>query len=381
MKKTFEYKLEPNKRQEDKMFEILETCRSVYNWALEDRRNLWEIHKIGTGYEDQCRYFNSIKTGETKNIYSHALQDALKRCHKAFQNFFRRCKTKQNPGYPRFRGIGWYNSVTFPEAGKAGAILDGQRLYLSKIGRVRIILHRSIEGKIKTCTIKKRADGWYALFSCELPDVSKKLNENPIGIDVGLISFATLSNGNKIENPKFFVKSQSRLCHYQRMMARRKKGSANRNDARHQVALAHLKIERMRKDFHHKEARKLVDQYNPIMVEDLKIQNMMQNHKLAKHISDAGWGQFISILSSKAESAGSKVIKVKAAGTSQICSQCGEVVKKKLSERIHNCPNCRLQLDRDHNAALNILNKGWGTSFGEGQMLKVSPMIREASGL
>ena len=381
MNKTFEYRLEPNGRQKKKMGEVLEACRSVYNWALEDRKNLYEKYRVNTNYSDQCRYFNFIKTEEAKEIYQHALQDSLKRCDKAFQNFFRRCKAKQNPGYPRFRGAGWYDSFTFPEAGKGGAILEGERLMLSGIGRVRIILHRPTEGKMKTCTVKKKADGWYASFSCELPDAATNELDNPIGIDVGIKNFVVLSNGEKIENPKLFVKSQKKLGHYQRMMEKKKKGGQNREDAKHLVALQYLKVARERKDFHFKLAKKLVDKYNPIVVEDLNISGMAKNVRLSKSIYDAGWGQFISMIMNKAENAGSKIFKISAIGTSQTCSSCGRKVPKKLSQRTHLCPFCGLKMDRDENAAINILQKWSGRPFGEGIVLGASLMTQEASGL
>lgn len=382
MRKTFEYRLKPTPPQERRLIATLDACRFVYNWGIEDRKNLYQYAHVSTGFYDQADYLKHLKNESPflKEVHAHPLQDALRRVERSFDGFFRRVKNGDKPGYPRFKGRHWYDSFTFKEWGN-GASFDGKRLFLSKIGRVRIVLHRPIEGEIKTCTIKRKADGWYALFSAVVADsVPSKIN-NPAGIDVGLKSFAVLSNGDPIENPRHFRKAERVLRVAQRKVSRRKKGSRRRRKAVDHLALEHLRVQRSRKTFHFTEAKKIAERFNPIFVENLQIRNMVRNRHLAKSILDASWGQFLGILSRSAESAGAAVIAVEARGTSQECSGCGTTVQKDLSERVHRCWNCGLVLDRDVNAARNILARGLGRPFGEGAGSKPLPMIREAAGL
>jgi putative transposase len=364
------------------MVAALGACRFVYNWGLEDRKNLWQRCLISTNFNDQSDYLKHLK-GENpflKEVHAHLLQDALRRVDRSFSRFFARLKSSKKPGYPRFKGKDQYVSFTFKEWGN-GATFDGKRLFLSKIGRVRIVRHRPVEGEIKTCAVKHRADGWYALLSTEY-EVKKPSNIlNPIGLDVGLKEFAVLSNGDKIENPRYLRKNESVLRIAQRKVSKRKKGSHKRKKAVTHLALEHLRVYRTRRDFHFKVAKSLVEKYNPIFAEDLRVQNMLRNHRLAKSIADAAWGQFLGILSHSAESAGGASIAVEARGTSQDCSACGEKVPKKLSERVHRCLHCGLVLDRDENAARNILKRGLGRPIGEGEGCKLLPMTREAAGL
>jgi putative transposase len=382
MRKTFEFRLRPTKAQERRMVATLNACRFVYNWGIEDRKNLWEYCKVSTNYFDQAGYLKHLKNANPwlKEVYAHTLQDALRRVQRSFDAFFRRAKNGESPGYPRFKGRNQYDSFTFKEWG-SGATFDGKRLSLSKIGRVRIVLHRPIEGEIKTCTIKRRADGWYALFSVVCADPKPSEINTPVGIDVGLESFATLSTGEKIENPRYLLANERELKIAQRKLSRRKKGSNRRRKAVQHLRLVHQRVERSRRSFHFTQARRLAKRFNPIFVENLNIRRMVGNRRLAKSISDASWGQFLGILSHSAESAGGAVIAVEARGTSQECSGCGANVPKPLSERVHRCWNCGLVLDRDVNAARNVLVKGLGRSFGEGACSQALPMIREAAGL
>ncbi len=288
----------------------------------------------------------------------------LHRVDRAFQAFFRRVKAGEKPGYPRFKGRGWYDSFTYPQWGN-GVKLDGGRLILSKIGALRLHTDRPLEGTPQTCTIIRKADGWYACIACEgvvspLPPTGKA-----VGIDVGLESFATLSDGTQIANPRYYRAAERKLKQAQRRLSRRVKGSNRRRKARELLAKAHLKVKRARQEFAHKTARALVNNYDHIAVEKLNIRGMVRNHPLAKSIADAGWGLFLSILIAKAASAGRVVVEVNPAGTSQMCAQCGETVPKRLAVRWHSCPYCGWELHRDQNAALNILKKGGGTAFGE----------------
>ncbi len=246
------------------------------------------------------------------------------------------------------------HELTYKEFGN-GAILDNGLLVLSKIGRIAIRWSRPIEGTPKTVTIRREADGWYVCFSCaDVPMQSLPATRQETGIDLGIEAFATLSNGTRIFSPGWYRKAERALKTAQRRVSRRKKGSARRKKAVDLLAKAHQKVRRQRADFHHKTALALVRANDTIYHEDLQTANMVRNHHLAKSISDAGWSQFLGILSYKAACAGRRVVAVNPAFTSQRCSGCGMLVIKGLSVRWHRCPECGTSLHRDHNAARNI---------------------------
>ncbi len=366
MKKAYKFRIYPNKNQEVKLDRTLSTCRHLYNDALSERKKQAELNRLKTefdvfplgkhewiSYEDQANHLSKSKTDFQKEIHSQVLQNTLKRLERSFRNFF------NGFGYPRFQGRNRYNSFTYPQS---GFTIENGKLNLSKIGSVKIILHREIEGKIKTCTIKKEIDQWYVSFSCEIekPIIPVEIKIE-MGVDVGLSSLITLSNGRQIEPPQFLREKEKKLTQEQRRLNRKKKGSGKRNKQKVRVAKVHRKIRSQRTDFAHKISRKLVDTYDRIVFEDLQIKNMMQNHHFAKSISDAGWYQLMSFTKSKAEYAGKVVELVNARNTSQNCSGCGNSVMKGLSVRTHSCPFCGLVLDRDHNAAINILNRSNST--------------------
>ena len=371
MRKTYEYRLRPTPAQERRLVATLDACRFVYNWGIEDRRNLWNYCRVSANFYDQSDYLKSLKSANPwlQEVHAHPLQEALRRVERSFDGFFLRVKKGEKPGYPRFKGKGWYDSFTFKEW-ENGASLDGKRLFLSKIGRVRIHLHRPLEGEIKTCTVKRKVDGWYALFSALLPDPKPSGITNPVGIDVGLESFATLSTGEKIENPRPLRKNERELRIAQRRVSRRRKGSNRRRKAVRHLRLAHLRVQRSRRSFHFTQAHRLVKRFNPIFVEALKIRGMVRNHSLAKSISDASWGQFLGILSHSAESAGGASIAVEARGSSQECAVCGVEVRKSLGERVHRCWNCGSLEDRDVNAARVILRRGLAGPSGRGRAVR-----------
>lgn len=381
MRKTYEFRLRPTKAQERRMVATLDACRFVYNWGIEDRKVLWQYCRVSTNFNDQSDYLKHLKSANPwlKEVHAHPLQDALRRVDRAFQAFFRRVKNGERSGYPRFKGRNQYDSFTFKEWGN-GASFDGKRLSLSKIGRVRIVLHRPIEGEIKTCTVKRRADGWYVLFSVVVADAKPSEVNNPVGIDVGIATFAALSTGEKIENPEFLKEAERELKIAQRKVSRRKKGSHRREKAVQHLKLVHQRIERSRRSFHFTQASRLAKRFNPIFVEDLNIKGMVRNRSFSKSISDAAWGQFLGILSHSAESAGGACVAVEARGSSQVCV-CGEPVPKDLSVRVHRCPRCGLVEDRDVVSARVILARGLGRPIGEGARSKALPMIREAAGL
>jgi putative transposase len=364
--KTFVYKLRPSPAQAALFDETLETCRRLYNHALAERKTASTERGETLAFARQCAALPQLKQTWhwLKRVHSQVLQDVLHRLQHAFDGFFRRLKAGQTPGYPRFRGKGWYDSFTYRQWGNGAAIKRG-RLVLSKIGAVRIVRDRPLQGTPKTCTIVQKADGWYAHIACEVPVEPLPPTGKAVGVDVGLERFATLSDGTQIANPRLYRAAERKLRQAQRRLSRRVKGSNRRRKARALLAKAHLKVQRARLDFVHKTARALVNEYDQIVVEQLNITGMVRNHPLAKSISDAGWGLFVNVLRAKAVSAGRVVREVNPAGTSQTCAACGEHVPKRLAVRWHSCPYCGCELHRDHNAALNILQKGGGTAFGE----------------
>lgn len=347
-----------------KLNKTLDACRWLYNHFLAERRDSWENKKKSIPRYEQVNSIPKLKKDNEflNDVYSQTLQQIAVRLDLAFRAFFRRVKRGENPGYPRFRGKSRYDSFTYPQTGFK---IFKNTIQLSKIGEVKVKIHRLIEGNIKTCTIRRSSTGkWYVSFNCEIENkLIKQPIEPAIGLDMGIESFVTLSNGNKIENPRFFRQEEKTLVKAQRKLSAQEKGSKARHKARKVVARIHERINWKRENFAHQESRKLINQFNTIVVEDLSINNMLKSgfNGLNKSISDAAWRQFLDFLSFKAEYAGKKVIKVNPAYTSQTCSQCGNRHKLALSDRVFHCPVCGLSLSRDHNAALNLLSLGLGT--------------------
>jgi putative transposase len=339
---------------------VLERCRTLYNTALEHRITAWQRCHVSISRYDQEAELKTIRAEmpEYAAIHSHMLQDVLARLDRTYQAFFRRVQRRERVGFPRFKGRARFHSFTYKAFGN-GARLDKGFLVLSKIGRLAVRWSRPLEGTPKTVTLAREADGWYVAFSCA--DVACQplpLTGQETGIDLGLDSFATLANGSQITNPRIFRVAELNLKRAQRRVSRRVQGSHRRRKAVKLLAKTHAKVRRARQDFHHKTALALVRQYDTIYHEDLQTANMVQNHQLAKSISDAGWRGFLSILSFKAVEAGKTVVPVPPAYTSQACSGCGVLVHKGLSVRWHACPDCGSSLHRDHNAARNILRVG-----------------------
>jgi len=361
IRKTYKYRLEPTSDQERVLETVLLRCRALYNAALEQRKMWWERGQgIGANYYQQKAELPNLKAAypEFGDVHAHVLQDVILRLERTFQAFFRRLKNGETPGYPRFQGQGRYHSFTFPEYGN-GAVLDGGVLSLSKVGRIRIRLHRPLEGTPKTVTISREADGWYAGISCaDVPTQPLPATGQETGIDVGLKVFLVTAQGVVFENPRHYRTAERRLKTAQRRVSRRKMGSHRRRKAVTLLAKAHQDVQRQRRDFHHKTALALVVRNDTIYLEDLRVANLVRNHRMAKSIADAGWAQFRAILEAKAAYAGRRVVAVPPAYTSQDCSGCGEHVLKSLSVRTHVCPFCGLVLDRDENAARNIERAG-----------------------
>jgi putative transposase len=302
MRKTYKYRIYPSKDQEAKLLGTLDICRILYNSCLVDRKNHYEVTGKGLSRIRQQEILTADKKRVVllKDVHSQVLQDVLFRVERAFQGFFRRLKEKDGKaGYPRFKPEERYDSITYPQ--EPGFQIEDGKLKLSKIGHLKIKIHRDITGQVKTCTVRRDGNHWYACFSAEYEPEMQPVPLKETGIDVGLKSFATLSDGTEIKNPRHLRKSEARLQRKQRELSRRKKGGANRKKARAVVASLHRKVRNQRNDFHHKEARKIVNTCGLIVAEDLKIRNMVRNHHLSKSISDAGWGGFLTILAYKAE--------------------------------------------------------------------------------
>ncbi len=359
MRKTYKFRLCPTKHQRTLLGNTLELCRWVYNETLATRKNAWEQEQKSVSRYDTIRMLPVWKEQkpELSQVYSQALQEVCTRVDLAFEAFFRRVKAGgEKPGYPRFKGYGRYDSFTYPQT---GFTLCENGLLLSKIGAVKIIQHRPIDGKIKTLNIQRDAVGnWYACFSCEVEPRPLPASEKAVGVDVGLESFATLSNGEKVTNPRFFRKDENKLAKAQRKLSKAEKGTPERAKRRKAVEHIHQRIANRRKDFAHKLSRQLVNEYGVIALEKLNGKNMLQNHCLAKSISDAAWNQFARYTQYKAENAGRGCVLVDPRNTSKRCSRCGTLVEKDLSVRVHSCPICGLEIDRDENAAINILALG-----------------------
>jgi putative transposase len=359
LRKCYRYRFYPTPTQQEHLIRILGHCQELYNAALYQRREAYRVCGINVTYGMQQNELPALKEEQPRfrEVGSQALQDVLHRVDRAFAAFFRRVQAGEKPGYPRFRGRERYDSFTLTQAG--WKITDG-RLVLSGIGALKVRWSRPIQGTIKTVTIHRSADQWHVCFSCVL-DVPQPLTPDrpATALDVGLDYFATLADGSHIDNPRFFRKDAEVLAQRQRRRAHKKHGSKNRGRASLLVAKAHRRIRNKRANFHHQEARKIVDRHGAIAIEGLRIKTMVRNPCLSKSISDAGWDQFLTILTHKAAEAGVVVVVVNPAGTSQVCSGCGRVVPKTLSDRWHTCPyeDCALSLHRDHNAARNILNR------------------------
>jgi putative transposase len=276
--------------------------------------------------------------------------------------------------YPRYKGKGQYDSLTYPQAGFS--VTHDHRVCLSKIGSIKVKLHRKIKGAIKTCTIKREGYAWYIIFACEVEAEHLSVSYEDVGIDLGVMRLATLSNGEAIEHPRYLRKAEKKLQVAQQALSRKKRGSNRRKKAVKTVARLHRKVRNQRQDFLHKQSRALVNRYQVIVFEELEAAHLTKRPKpkqdengrylpngasakagLNKSILDAGWGQFVQYTQYKAESAGRTVLLVNPHYTSQVCSGCGTVKKKELSERWHSC-ECGTELDRDHNAAINILRLG-----------------------
>lgn len=358
-------RLYPDKIQQHALEATLETCRLVYNSMVNDRKFQYDTAQVSVGYFTQKAYLPKWKKDhpELKAVYSQVLQDVAHRVELAFKAFFDRVKKGETPGFSRLKGAGQYDSITFTQ--NDSFKVGDSTIRLAKIGQVKAKIHRRPWGELKTCTVRRINNKWFACLCQEVEAELLPPSDEAIGMDVGLKTFAAFSNGEFIANPRFFRQEEKALAKAQRKLSKQKRGSRERKKSRKVVSRIHERIRNRRHDFCHQNARRIVNRFGVIAVEKLSVKNMLGNHYLAKSISDASWSQFRSVLTSKAENAGRKILAVNPAYTSQDCSGCGYRpdgqdgrTKKKLSDRWHLCPMCGLSLDRDTNAAVNILALG-----------------------
>lgn len=365
---NYSYAVFPTEEQLECLESTLYICRHTYNSALLDKQNYYKRNKKNyTRAKLQKQLIvDKKKHALLKSVHSQPLQEVFFRVEKAYKNFF-----EQRANYPKIKKAKDYNSFTFtqfglrnvnPKTGKPsfyGAHFDeNENLFLSKIGSVKIFLHRPIDGAIKQVVIKRKGKRWFAIFSVERHVDHPSFSSEPIGIDVGINTFAFLSNEKTIDNPRHLRKKEKALQKAQRRLSKMKRYSNNWKKQLHQVQKLHLKVANQRKDFLHKASYRLAKVHSIICVEDLNIRNMVKNKRLAKSISDAGWGNFRNMLHYKCEKYGGILIVVNPKYTTQECSSCRIRVKKSLSLRTHICKSCGTILDRDHNAAMNIKHAG-----------------------
>lgn len=356
--KVYRYRLYPNKAQAEWLsLQLSEACR-LYNAALQERRDAWKTGRVRISLFVQDKQLKDIRASKDTGIVSFDVaSDVLRRVDRAFSGFFRRVKLGVAPGYPRFRSVRRYDSFTYTHYGKGCSVTASERLHLQGLdSQVKIKWHRPLEGKLKRVTIKREGRAWYVMFTVRIEPIALPAVSAETGIDVGLTSLATLSDGTTIENPRWFRISQRRLRVAQRRVSRRRRGSQGRRRAVAALRAIHTRIREQRKDFHHKAARAIVNTNGLVAVEKLNVRGMARG-LFGKSIHDAGWASFLNILKTKAVDAGRTFVEVDARGTSQRCP-CGADVPKALHDRWHECGECGLSVPRDHASALEILRRG-----------------------
>ena len=368
MVKSFKYRLRPTKKQEQILLAHIDKCRILYNQLLCARIQAWKNENKSLSQYDQTKTIPLLKQQHSafKQVYSQVLQQVSERVDLAFKGFFRRLKDKskigEKAGFPRYKNENRYDSITYPQFSN-GCRLDEKGLRLGSIGCIRVVQHRPLEGVPKSCTITRTATGkWFASISCDIGEpIPCTEDRPPVGIDVGLTSFAVTSDGQKIENQRFFRKEEKTLAKAQRKwdaVKKRPKTDPTREKRRKVIARVHECIRNKRHNFVHQKSRKMVNRHSFVAVEKLDVKEMQKNKRLAKSIADVAWSLFRHCLKYKAEEAGIGFKAVKPDYTSQDCSACGHREKKTLSERVHHCKVCGYKTDRDHNAAINILTLG-----------------------
>jgi len=384
VRRAYKFRLRPTARQHVALGQCLASHRELYNAALQERRDAWRLRGVGISYGDQSAQLKEIrKVRPDMAVWSFSSQQAtLGRLNRAFTGFYRRVRAGQTPGYPRFKPAHRFDSVEWPEDGDGCRWRpDPRRIYLQGIGQVKVTVHRKVEGRVKTIQVRRQGRRWMLMLSCDdVPTRPLEPTHAAVGIDVGIASFATTSDNKHLPSLHFGPAAAARLATAQQVLARKQRGSHNRAKARATVAARHRKIANQRRNFHHHAARALVADYDLLVIEDLKIRNLVRrppprpdpdqpgrflpNGAAAKSglhqsIHDAGWGQFASILHAKAEEAGRVVIVVDPRHTSDRCEVCGHTAaENRPSQAVFSCRQCGHTVDADEHAARNILRAG-----------------------
>lgn len=373
---TYKFRLLPKKSQISTMEIWLEECRMLYNSFLRERKDGWEQNKKSFTLYDQLNTLPKVKKTfpKLRRVYSQVLQNVGMRIDLAFKAFFRRLKNKETPGYPRFKSYGRYDSFCYPCS--TSIETSEEFIHLPKLGNISWIQHREITGKIKTVTVKREHGKWFCFVVTD-GILKKKVKPSgaAVGIDVGIQTFATLSDGSTIENPRFFETKQKSLAKAQRLAQKaRDEGDKPRiKKTKKVVQTIHRKIKNSRHDFACQTANKLIDEYDTLVVEDINANEMLKKRWCNKQILDAAWGSFLQILTLKAECAGRTILKINPAYTSQTCSKCGTRVLHELKDRVFNCLYCGHNENRDLNASKNILRLGLQSlERGSGDVLSTS---------
>jgi len=375
MIRTYKYLLRPTQQQNQALDYLLLQSRHIYNAALEQRIQTFRETGKGITYNAQWAHFRDLRNAnpETFGLLNAAsMQQLLRRLEKAFRAFFRRVRAGQTPGYPRFKGRNRFKSIeyTYGDGCKLRMNDQGrQYFYIQNVGNVQLCFHRNIpvNAQIKHVVIKRVNERWYACLMLKLPDAQAVHSKTEsIGVDLGLHHLLALSDNQVVDNPRWLRESLAKLRILQRQASRRHKGSRHQRKSYAAIARLHEHIANQRRDYLHKITNFLVQEYSLIAIEDLSLAFMNQNEHLALSSYDAGLGEFRLLLQYKAEEAGTAVVAVNPIYTSQRCSECGEIVEKDLSVRMHECPYCGLLMDRDVNAARNILMLALENPLGRG---------------
>lgn len=364
MLRSFTYVLRPLAAQRAELHRWREQCCELFNAALEQRRDAWKKQRKNVSYLDQQKQLTDLrKEPEFKSVPAWVQRSPLRRVDLAFEAFYRRCKAGQTPGYPRFKSRDRYASFDLGsnpvKIDRADRPRGSGYVYVPRMGRVRFKEHQPLRGEVRQVSLHfdRAKDRWTVRIVCDVgPAPEKRIVSTVTGIDLGLKEFAVLSDGEAIANPRHFRNGAESLARAQRVLARKRRGSNSRHRARQAVARAHGRIANQRLDFHRKTAKTLCTRFDLIAHEALNVRALSRG-LFPKSVHDAGWGTFLRILHSKAEEAGVHIVAVDPRHTTQACSACGTLVPKGLGDRVHACA-CGLVLDRDHNAAINILARG-----------------------
>ena len=356
---NFVYRLRPTRRQHRALEAILESQRQLYNAALEERIGAYRKAGELRTYADQCRALTQWRQDDAEGrALPVSLQRAtLKRLDDAYRAAFSRMCSAKRAGFPRFRGKGWFDSFGFREF-EGITLKEGRLRFRGMRGSLRVRWHRPLPSasKPKSCAFRRDVRGWVVAFACEVTEAPTRRTGRAVGLDLGLTSLATLSDGSVIPNLRIGREGRKRLRVAQRALARKRERSRGRHEARKALRRAHAIMARRRSNHLHQASARLAREFDVIVVEKLRV-GALAKSRLTKAVHDVAWTRFTSMLRYKAARAGARFVEVDPRGTSQACSACGEQVLKQLGDRVHECFRCGASMDRDFNAALNILSR------------------------